>query len=329
MFKRPLEEVDERLIQEAKGLAVGRKRVSVAFSGGVDSTVVVTILCRAFGAENVLAFYRNIRSNPLHEAHVYELQELLGFNLMAVDANPIYDTIVGQAREWFQTHGYEWHNENQPGTEESGFTNAFASLKSRITTPYMGFLAKAWDGGKGIIFGTGNAEEDGLVRYFDKYGDGAVDNNILSGLTKMEVRQIALYYAKVYGKDGKEAQIFRAIAEKLPSADLKACGDVHNDESELTFWARTMGYDIQISYGDCEKEGNLAWALKQDLDHGVITGSKNHWGSTGLSSYLDYTDKQIKLIAFLRKIERSTRHKANPNMPGLSRVTLRMEGYVD
>ncbi len=323
MFLVPVEKIVERLVQRARELAPDCQRVFVAISGGVDSTVVAAILCRAFGSENVVGLFRDIKSNPKHKEDARTLKEVLGFKLIEIDANPFYENFLKQAREQFAREGLEWFLENAQEATESGWVNAYASLKSRFTTPLAGFIAKAIDGGRGRVFGTGNLEEDRLLRYYDKFGDGAVDNNILNGLTKMEVRQIALFFAK-----DLEADIFRKIAYKLPSADLQANGDEHNDESELTAWARAMGFDIRLSYGTPEQEGNIAWAIKEDMDKGVIRGYKSNLSAHNLKKEFNYSDEQIKLIMFMRKIERITRHK-DLGLPGLPREQLRKEKLVD
>jgi NAD+ synthase len=43
------------------------------------------------------------------------------------------------------------------------------------------------------IMGTGNRDEDYILGYFTKRGDGAVDNNILGNVPKRLVRQLAAY----------------------------------------------------------------------------------------------------------------------------------------
>ncbi len=323
MFIKSIEEVVVFLEDVAKDFGGGCERVYVSLSGGVDSAVVCTILCRAFGPDNVVAMYRNIRSNPVHEQDVKQLQKVLGFKLLQIDANPLYDMFLDECKKEFANVGIEWAEEGTEASKRNGWDSAYASLKSRFTTPFAGFIAKAVDEGRGRIFGTGNLEEDVLLRYFDKFGDGAVDNNILVGLTKMEVRQIALWFAKKY-----EAKIFEQIAQKTPSADLQANGDAHNDENELTAWAKSMGFNITLSYGDCDNEGNIAWAVKEDMDTGVITGDRRYWRNQDLFRKFRYSQEELNVIMFMRKIEKSTRHKAL-GIPGIERKILRKQGFVD
>lgn len=324
MFLKPIKNVITWLEERTREFGKGCARVFVAGSGGVDSTVVITLLCRTFGPENTFVLYRNIKSDKKHEKDIRELQAVLGFKLVYIDADKMYDEFLAQCKKQFRELGEPWHDENTPEAEEHGWTNAYASLKSRFTTPLAGFISKAVDEGRGRIFGTGNAEEDELLRYFDKYGDGAVDNNILSGLTKMEVRQIALFFAKEY-----KAEVFKRIAAKTPSADLMAKGDEHNDESELTQWAHKMGFkNLQVSYGDLKREGNIAWALREDLDRGVIAGAESSLGADMLIKRYSYTKEQTETILFLRKAEKSSRHKVNGPY-GLPRKVLREQGFVD
>ncbi|MFC1820491.1 ammonia-dependent NAD(+) synthetase [Thermodesulfobacteriota bacterium] len=324
MFIRPIEEVIDRLVIRSRELGEGCSRVFVAASGGVDSTVVTTILCLSFGPEYVVALFRNIKCDPQHLEDVKALKKILGFRLIKLDLTEEYDNILRKIKDQFIEEGLDWIEEGTNAAEKNGWKESYASLKSRFTTPLAGFISKAIDNGKGRIFGTGNAEEDGLLRYFDKFGDGAVDNNILDGLTKMEIRQLALYFYERFD----DGEIFKRIAEKIPSADLWGCGDMHNDEEELANWARNMGYNkARITYGNLEKEGTIAWVLGQDEKFGVVSGEKSNWNKTELIDEYGYNEEEVQNILFTRHLEMSTRHKTEPPL-GLSRKILKGEGYV-
>jgi hypothetical protein len=263
--------------------------------------------------------YRDILSSPKHYVDVQELNKIFNFGLISIDLNSEYNSILNKVKNNFERLGLPWSEEGAPEADEAGFTNAYASFKSCSTTPLASFISKAIDSGRGRIFGTGNGEEDGLLRYFDKRGDGAVDNNILSGLTKAEVRQLARHLG-----------VPEQIITKMPSADLEGNGDVHNDEEQLSKWAKAAGFDINLSYGasDGSKEGNIAWAWKQDVEKGVITGERKDFSAEKMRRLYAYYQEQSDLILFLRQIEKSTRHKVEP-IPGLERAVLMDLGVVD
>ncbi len=312
------QKLEKLLVESAKEMGRGRDKVFVAVSGGVDSSLVAAILCKAFGPKNVVGLYRNIKSNKKHKKDVKLLQKTLGFRLIYLDLNDIYANLLERIKREFKKSAIDWADENSAAADKKGFTNAYASFKSRFTTPLAGFISKAIDNGNGRIFGTGNGEEDGLLRYFDKYGDGAVDNNILGGLTKSEVRQMATHMG-----------VPRRIVTKTASADLEGTGDKHNDESQLTGWAKKMGYDIKISYGanDGSQEGNVAWAWKEDLKSGVITRRSSKLNRQQLIKRYGSREK-AETILFLRDIEKSTRHKIAP-IPSVKREILLNKNLVD
>ena len=87
-----------------------------------------------------------------------------------------------------------------------------------------------------------------------------------------------------------------------------------------------MGYDLDLSYGTLEEEGNIAWVLKQNLKRGVITGE--HEESEKLHRLFGYTEEQLQLIDVIRRLEKSSRHKVLP-LPGLPRQELYRRGFVD
>jgi NH3-dependent NAD+ synthetase len=313
-----VKQLTEIIVARISELGKGCEKAFVAVSGGIDSSTVAALLCLAYGSENVVGLYRDIRNSSKHLCDVKDLQKIFGFSLMMVDLNPEYDSIIKKIKRDFTDLGLPWVDEGTPEADSSGFTKAYTSMKSCFTTPLASFISKAIDVGRGRIFGTGNGEEDGLLRYFDKRGDGAVDNNILNGLTKAEVRQLARHLG-----------VPEKIIIKTPSADLEGNGDAHNYEAELTTWAKEMGYNIELSNGapDGSEEGNIAWAWKQDIAKGVITGNTNSH-TPQILSQLGYTDKEIDLILFIREIEARTRHKVEL-IPGLERSILLRSGMVD
>jgi len=309
--------LEETLVSKARDFGAGCEKVFVAVSGGIDSALVAAILTKAFGAENTVGLYRNIKSDPKHLADAKLLEETFGFRLAHFDLNDEYDSIVAKTKAEFERLGLDFADEFSLAAAESGMCNAYESLKSRFTTPLAGFISKMIDSGRGRIFGTGNGEEDGFLRFFDKYGDGAVDNNLLAGLTKAEVRSLARYMG-----------VPERIIVKTPSADLQGNGDEHNDEDALSGMAKARGYDIRISYGssDGSKEGNVGWAMKEDTRSGLVTGIGKKRDLASLAT--EYGEEKAKLILFLREIEMATKHKVG-TPPGTDRKELFAAGLVD
>jgi len=72
-----------------------------------------------------------------------------------------------------------------------------------------------------LVAGTGNYDEDEILGYFNKRGDGSVDNNVLGNLPKYLVKEVGRYY----GLPGY-------LVERVPSAGLQPG---QTDEKELGF----------------------------------------------------------------------------------------------
>lgn len=324
MIIKPIKELVERLEQGIMDLTQGCQTVVVAVSGGVDSSVTATLARMAKGARNVVGLWRGINSDPRHQNDAHELAKAIGIDLFEIDITKEFESIVNKLNLEARRLGRTWIDEANPRARKTGWQGAYASMRSRLTTPLAGFLAKAMDCGQGRVIGTGNAEEDVLLRYFDKFGDGAVDCNPINGLLKSEVRQIAIYLSKQF----PGGQILERIAHKLPSADLLGIGDEHNDEDELSRWAKEMGYpNARITYGGIEKEGTIAWVLRQENDFGVITGKLSRASANELVEAHMYEQWEAETICFVREIEKRTRHK-DLGLPGIPRSTLLEEGYI-
>ncbi|MFC1644848.1 NAD(+) synthase [Patescibacteria group bacterium] len=314
MFLRPIEEVIAYHVGRIRAWG-NPDNAFLALSGGADSALVAALLVEAFGKDRVVTMFRNIRSKIEHKEDAREVAGVLGVRFLNMDGNFAYDDILRQAKSEMERNGDTFYDE---GSEEAknrpNFQGGFESCKSRLTTPMAGLFSKFY---MARIYGTGNIEEDLIIRYFDKFGDGAVDYCPIVGLTKMEVWQMLLYFAEKYN-----AEVFRRIAYKTPSADLQANGDVHNDESQLTSLAKAQGFDIQLSYGTPEKEGNLAWACKEEVRNRSVTVIDN------ALEYGAYSEKEIQLLKFMASEECKTRHK-DFGLPGITRQELMKAGLVD
>src|SRR5690606_27084755 len=77
----------DHLLEEIKKKVPSDEHVLCALSGGVDSTVVGTLLTKALGAQRVHCVFVNnglLRKNEFQE--VQEIYKRLGLNIIAIDA---------------------------------------------------------------------------------------------------------------------------------------------------------------------------------------------------------------------------------------------------
>jgi NAD+ synthase len=241
-------------------LAAGATTGVVGLSGGADSALVAYILKAAFG-EQALGVIMPCHSSAWAQDRAYEVSNKSGLRVVKVDLTPSYNSITAQFGEV----------STNPGLLTTG------ALRSCLRAPALDYAAKLVNG---LIIGTGNRDEDGLVRYFQKRGDGCVDISPIAGLHKSEVFQLLRYL-----------QAPQSIIDAKPSADLWGPDTPQEDEQE-------MG----LTYADVE------WAANQDDAWGFITGDRQN----EVLGVLLYTDAQKEILAKVRRMERATRHKVAP-----------------
>lgn len=226
----------------------------VGLSGGIDSAVVFMLCAQTFPKTVGVLM-------PCHssEASVFRAGELVRAAPMTnkvathiVDLEAAFDSIKTQT--------------GLPDLRE-----ADAALRSCLRAPTLDFIAKHRNA---LIYGTGNRDEDAIFRYYQKRGDGAVDNNVLVAFHKSEVRQLAQYLG-----------VPQSIIDAVPSADLWG-GEEQTDEAELG-----------ITYDEIE------WVTRAIED-----GDLEFKGI----SYASLTDRQKYVLDRAHKAEAATRHKAEP-----------------
>lgn len=154
------------------------------------------------------------------------------------------------------------------------------SLRSRLRTPVLGYFSKVYNG---LIVGTGNRSEDSLLRYFDKYGDGAVDISPIAGLFKSEVYQLAEYLG-----------VPKSVLNAKPTADLWG-EEEQTDEGELG-----MSYD------------EVEWAERYTEDKSLEVNGEN---MLKLAKNKDLNSREKFVLREVASHEIKTRHKFNPNLP--------------
>lgn len=256
-------------------------KAEVDISGGVDSAVVVALACQAFGNENVIGVYSSIDSSEESHRRAKLVADKFGFTLVDLDLSGVYLEIVAKVALEFDRLGIPFPDSNDPVNR-----TAFGGLRSCLRAPVGRFVNRAFGGG--IRQGTGNRDEDELIRFFQKGGDGEVDNNWIEGLFKGEVWELAAFLG-----------VPQEIIDATPTPDLWG-GAKHTDESELK---KLTGVDLTYTHLGGPM-GTIEWASRENEVNGCITANFLP------SSYFKYTEAERAVILAMRRLERVSRHKA-------------------
>lgn len=246
------------------------KSLVIGVSGGIDSALVAALASKT--SMPVHAVKMPCHSNREHVARANEVIETFNLNEYHVDLEAAFNSIQLQIP----------HNLNAASPQRH--QAAFGALRSCLRSPVLDFVGKIFDG---IILGTGNKDEDYLIRYFQKRGDGCVDISPIADLHKSEVYTVAKFL-------GVPSSVLAAV----PSADLWGADHEQTDEGELGF-----------SYSYVEFASRLA----------------KHWKvpARGEDLIAEFIEKDIakltpeikEVILKIAKMEIGTRHKENPNIP--------------
>lgn len=314
----------------------GLPRAELDLSGGIDSAVMLGLLCIALGPKNVTSAFLGINSNPEALDRAQGLAMTLGVKLIRFDGTELFNLYLRKAKEAMVDAGYGY--EDEIDARIAADPTILGSIRSTLRAPWgRGFCRLS---GNGIRHGTGNECEDRWLRFFQKGGDGEVDTNPISMLSKGEIYQLAL----ALGKRLNAEEAFGRIINAVPSADLWGVGEAHNDQSEIANYIgvtkypvysylnadgtyRTVGLiervarflDTQINpHAGLGEDVNLGEVLfndrstAEDLDY-LYRRGKDAPEFRGIAS----ADVLTTLTA-ARRIERATRHKMNPNCPALT-----------
>jgi len=179
----------------------------VSVSGGIDSAVTLALLKTTMNIPNSNLKQITVLNQPIHSSNwaldrSVELCYAFQVDLTVVDQTSIHEQLINM----FSTEGNEFSK---------------GQLRSYLRTPANYYAAQllSQQGFPALVVGTGNKDEDGYLAYFCKYGDGAVDIQLISDLHKSEVFIV-----------GRELGVPNSILEAPPSADL---WEGHTDEEEM------------------------------------------------------------------------------------------------
>lgn len=281
---------------QAQAWASGTKNGCVGLSGGIDSAVVFALCCRAFPKTvAVLMPCHSSEESITRAQEVIASQTALGFTCVkeVVNLEAAFTSIVSQA---------------------TGSTHyAAAGLRSCLRAPVLDYISKV---NSSLVYGTGNRDEDEIFRYYQKRGDGAVDNNVIVGLHKSEVRGLAAHLG-----------LPQSVIDAVPTADLWGEDSNQTDESELGLTYDEIEWVTRLN-ASC---GILALRAEFDPDsdiyfdkNGSKHGDKYGKGEAGFrrayaSKYL--TQRQLEIVEKAYQAEKVTKHKSLPP-PGVSRKEL-------
>jgi len=209
---------------------VGFERVLLGLSGGVDSSLVVTLAAEALGPTNVKGILMPYRSSdPKSRSDALTLIEQLGIEHLEVNISPQIDA----------------YYQHFPEADNKRRGNKMA--RERMTILYD--HSWAW---RALVIGTSNKTEL-LLGYGTIYGDMASAINPIGDLYKTQVWQLA-----------DTVGVPTAIVQKVPSADLWAG---QSDETELGFGYRQID---RLLYYLVERRYSLPELKEEGFDQAFI-----------------------------------------------------------
>lgn len=323
---KPQDLVDERFDAiRAYHKAAGIPAAQLDLSGGVDSGVMAGLLVLAHGEQQVAFVHSRIHTNPASSERAHALALALRVPLYDIDLTAAFEGLVVQIRGVAKRHG----NLNGVDDRIARDATVLGSVRSTLRAPVgRAFGRFLFD--KSIRHGTGNECEDRFLRYYQKGGDGEVDTNPLAMLSKTETYQLAFALGNRFG--GQAEAAYRDLIVATPSADLWGVGDDQADETELK-----TSTGVPFTYGRINADtgapsyyGTIECVARfLDLDHeDVLFGSEEPdavaWAylaraasRTTFRNPLRGVDEVKAILQAARRVEASTRHKKNPNIPML------------
>jgi NAD+ synthase len=259
----------------------------LGLSGGVDSTLIA-LLCKR---SNIPLVCVNMPCHSSSWSGERARALAVDYRLKLITVDATYGADAVQTQVDASTSGVV-RNEKQ-------LLNDLAGLYSCSRAPILDYVAKRFDG---VILGTGNRDEDGLLRYYAKRGDGSVDLSPIADLHKSEVMQLVESLAMELAGGMIPASVSAILGAK-PSADLWG-GKEQYDEDELG-----LTYD-QVEWVDRfvnTAYGEKFWERNAEIRESIISA----W--VGQADYLSEANADV--IRKVSNMEMATKHKANPNIP--------------
>jgi len=291
----------------------GFQHAELDVSGGIDSAVMLQLLCRALSPQQVTAVYTGIHSSDDSRNRARAAAEACQVRLVEIEATELFEHLQSTILTSMAAAGYDRSLIETRMTEDPTIAG---SLRSCLRAP-IGRGVNRMAGG-GIRHGTGNECEDRFLRFYQKGGDGEVDSNPIAMLSKGEVFQLA-----------RALEVPRSILEAIPSPDLHGTGPAHNDEDELqSLYGVAWTYSkVDPASGEYTFVGSIE-RMSRLLDEPDVEAKV--FGLRDLDdaawepivqvaltrTFRGFSETEVRdLLLSARSIERATRHKMNPNCP--------------
>ncbi len=205
-YKASIEMMTEEIVAWLREYKAGTGQAGfvVGLSGGIDSAVVAQLIARAC-PEHSLGVIMPAGNLPIDAEHGILSAQAANLPYVTVDLTEERQRLTDSVAAALSSQGL--------GAEEPRMVQGNIGARLRMTTLYAVGNSLNY-----LVVGTDNLAES-YTGYFTKYGDGGVDIQPISHLTKGEVYAMAQYLG-----------VPKAIIDRAPSA-----GFFHNqtDEAEL------------------------------------------------------------------------------------------------
>lgn len=189
----------------------GAAALVLGISGGIDSAVAGMLCHRATSQSTSGALFIAVRlpyGNQLDDADAHDvLTAIAADEVLTVDVRAASDAALASVSDAGLTFA---------SASTRDFVLGNIKARQRMVAQYA--IAGATTG---LVIGTDHAAE-AITGFFTKYGDGGVDANPLSGLTKRRVRAL-----------GAHLGLPEHIVDKVPTADLESLRPGRSDEEAL------------------------------------------------------------------------------------------------
>ena len=180
-----VKEITEKIVLDIKKYYQknNAKGAVIGLSGGKDSAIVASLLVKALGSSNVIAFWLPCNSKENDRKDAYLVAKSLNIKIIEHDLTEVYEKIVSNAK-----FNANINNDNL-------LINANINIKPRLRMSmlyyYAAYLTSLYNG-LYLVAGTSNKSEV-YVGYFTKGGDNVCDIAPIKELYVDEVIKVGEY----------------------------------------------------------------------------------------------------------------------------------------